>query len=125
MSFKLFFTTVFLSAALGAVQAEAGTCLTGDCHRALISKKYVHGPIAAEHAGAMGCVVCHIPAGKECSESEAGKFRPLAPPIIMCQTCHAKGNDTLHTVKEMDCLKCHDPHGSDTSQVFERSAKKV
>jgi hypothetical protein len=120
MSFKLLLTTVFLSAALGTVQLQARTCLTGDCHQALTSKKYIHGPIAAESAGALGCETCHIPAGKECSKSEAGEFRPLAPPITMCQICHAKGNDTLHSAKEMDCLKCHDPHGSDTSPVFER-----
>lgn len=120
MSFKFFFTTVVLTAALGTVQSHAGTCLTGDCHRALTSKKYIHGPIAAELAGALGCETCHIPAGKKCSASQAGKFRPLSPPITMCQICHAKGNDTLHTAQETDCLKCHDPHGSDTSPVFER-----
>jgi hypothetical protein len=120
MSFKLFLTTVFLTAVLGPALLQAGQCLTADCHSAFSVKKYVHGPIAAEQAGAKGCVACHIPAGKECSATEAGKFNILAPPNTMCQSCHAKGNDTLHSAKELDCLKCHDPHGSDTSPVFER-----
>lgn len=111
---------VFMSAVIAASQLQAATCLTGGCHEAFTSRKYVHGPIAAEHAGTMGCVRCHIPADKSCSENEAGAFKMLAPPNTMCQSCHSKGSSTQHSAKEIDCLTCHDPHGSDTSPVFER-----
>lgn len=112
--------TVLISVLLAVTQVEAGTCLTGGCHQALTEKKYLHGPIAAEQAGVTSCVTCHIPAGEECSESTPGSFKPLAPAGTMCQTCHTAGNDSLHTAENIECLECHDPHGSDTSPVFER-----
>jgi len=123
MSVKISITTAFTAAVLFASQVQAASCLTGGCHEQMVSKKYLHGPIAAEQADVMGCKACHIPAGKECSIDQAGTFKPLAPSITMCQTCHAKGNDTLHSAEELDCLQCHDPHGSDTSPVFERNRK--
>lgn len=117
---KILLPTVFISALLSISQLQAGTCLTGGCHQALTEKKYIHGPIAAEQAGVTSCVTCHIPAGQKCSENKAGSFKPLAPSVTMCQTCHAAGNDSLHTAENIECLDCHDPHGSDTSPVFER-----
>lgn len=121
MSFKLLITTACLTAVLGSAQLQASTCLTGGCHEKITSHKYIHGPIAAEQAGVMGCIACHVPADKECTATTAGTFKPMAASSTMCQTCHTKGNDTLHAAEEIDCLKCHDPHGSDTSPVFERN----
>jgi hypothetical protein len=38
----------------------------------------------------------------------------------MCNICHTRGAGTQHTAKKIDCLKCHDPHGSDRSPEFQR-----
>lgn len=100
--------------------AIAGTCLTGDCHNGLTDQRYLHGPVAAEQAGAMGCIACHFPTEKKCTKTEKGVFKELAKSTIMCQTCHAKGTDSLHSAKDLDCLECHDPHGSNTSPIFKR-----
>lgn len=123
MSFKLLITTTFMTVILGAAQLQASTCLTGGCHDQIISHKYIHGPVAAEQAGVMGCVTCHIPGEKKCSANSAGNFKPMADSSTMCQMCHSKGNDTLHSAENIDCLQCHDPHGSETSAVFERKSK--
>lgn len=120
MCLKLFFSAVFMSTLLCNVQAGAATCLTGGCHQALTSQKYVHGPIAAEQAGAKGCVACHIPAGKKCTQAKAGSFKPLAQPDKMCRICHSRGNGSQHSAKKINCLKCHDPHGSDKGPELKR-----
>lgn len=99
--------------------AKAG-CLTGSCHQQYATPKYLHGPVAAELAGGAGCSTCHIPAGKPCSPGKAGKFKPMASSTQMCQLCHTSGTGTQHSAKKIDCLKCHDPHGSETSAVLER-----
>ena len=120
MVFKVTFTVLFTTFVLGATQLQASNCLTGECHATLTAHKYIHGPVAAEQAGVMGCVACHIPGGKKCTKNSAGSFKIVAPPVTMCQSCHTKGNDSLHSAEELDCLECHDPHGSDTSPVFKR-----
>jgi len=114
MSFKLVFATVFTCTLPFTVQAGAATCLTSGCHQALTAQKYVHGPIAAEQAGGKGCTACHIPAGKKCSRTQAGSFKPLAEPEKMCQVCHSRENGTQHSAEKTNCLECHDPHCSDT-----------
>ncbi len=120
MSFRLALSTVCICALLWSVQAGAATCLTGSCHQALFSYKYVHGPIAAEQAGVKGCVACHVPAGKKCTPDKAGSFKPMAPPDKMCKLCHSRGNGSQHTAKKINCLKCHDPHGSDSGTDLKR-----
>ncbi|MDW7774200.1 MAG: cytochrome c3 family protein [Desulfobulbaceae bacterium] len=120
MSFKISIAAALMTAVLAASSLQASNCLTGGCHEKIIAGKYIHGPVAAEQAGAKGCITCHIPAGRECSENAAGSFQPLPPADTMCRMCHTRENDTRHTEKEQDCLKCHDPHGSDTSPVFLR-----
>lgn len=111
---------IFILATVLVIESEAASCLTGDCHKSLTAKKYLHGPIAAEMAGAQGCVTCHVPAGKPCSQGKKGAFKPLSPASQMCKICHAQGTGTQHSTKKIDCLKCHDPHGSDKSSELKR-----
>jgi putative hemolysin len=120
MFFRILFAPALLILLPGMAGAGGDTCLTGGCHQALNEKKYIHGPVAAEQAGAAGCTACHVPAGRECSPDAAGVFEPPAPAETMCQNCHTVGNETQHTTEERDCLRCHDPHGSDSSPVFVR-----
>ena len=120
MSTKLLLPTVcFLSFFLSSQAGTAG-CLTGSCHQNLTSTKYVHGPVAAELAGGTGCVACHVPDGKTCSESKGGSFKPITTAMKMCQHCHSRGTGTQHTAEKIDCLKCHDPHGSDAGPELKR-----
>ncbi|MBU0946166.1 MAG: hypothetical protein KJ804_17105 [Proteobacteria bacterium] len=92
--------------------AMAKGCLNGSCHQNLIQVQYVHGPVAAEMAGADGCVMCHLPNGPACTITLAGKFTLKEKDI--CLTCHEKGVGTQHTESEVEskCLTCHVPHGS-------------
>ena len=106
-------TLIIMLATILPGESEAASCLTGDCHKFLSKTKYLHGPVAAEMAGTQGCVACHVPAGKSCSSGKKGAFKPLAPASQMCKLCHARGTGTQHSTKKIDCLKCHDPHGSD------------
>ncbi len=93
--------------------AVAKGCLTASCHQGLAQLRYVHGPVAAEMAGADGCVMCHVPDGAACTPATAGKFTLTGKGI--CLGCHDKGVGSQHTESEVEskCLTCHVPHGSD------------
>ncbi|MHB8810199.1 MAG: hypothetical protein ACYC9M_09325 [Desulfobulbaceae bacterium] len=115
MNWRLIVFCFFLLAAGQVQPTRAASCLSGGCHQEIGARKYLHGPIAAEQAGNKGCVACHVPAGRECAQGRAGSFQPLAPSTRMCQVCHSRGTGTQHSSKQIDCLKCHDPHGSNRS----------
>jgi hypothetical protein len=120
MSWKFILAAVYAYLFVYTMPAGAASCLDGGCHTALTSKKYIHGPVAAEQAGVKGCAACHVPAGKKCSRSGAGSFKPMAPPDRMCQTCHSRGTGSQHSAKKINCLKCHNPHGSDAGPELTR-----
>ena len=117
---KLFVAPLFFLAIFFTGEAEASKCFTGNCHADLGKTKYLHGPIAAEKAGAQGCITCHVPAGKPCTKKGKGVYKILAPASLVCQICHTRGTGTQHSMKKIDCLKCHDPHGSDKSAALNR-----
>ncbi|RJX24566.1 MAG: hypothetical protein C4563_00145 [Desulfobulbus sp.] len=120
MSWKSLALVLTLLAIVAASPARAASCLAGGCHQDIAGRKYLHGPIAAEQMSGNGCAVCHVPAGKPCAPGKAGIFRPLEDPVRMCQRCHSRGTGTQHTSKKINCLKCHAPHGSDTSPDLQR-----
>lgn len=107
----------------GQGEAAPSACLNGSCHQGLTKSKYLHGPVAAEMAGAKACVMCHLPAGPACTAGGKGSFKLKGKDI--CLGCHTKGNGTQHSQSEIEskCLKCHAPHGSDTSRQFLRADK--
>ena len=115
LALSLFLLTLFF-----ATDSEASKCLNGSCHTNLVKTKFLHGPVAAEQAGAKGCVACHVPAGRACSKGKRGAFKPMIKSIKMCQVCHTKGTGTQHTRQNIDCLRCHDPHGSNKSAALNR-----
>ena len=117
---KMLIVNIFLLAIFIAGESEAATCVTGSCHSDLTKTKYLHGPVAAELAGGKGCVACHVPAGKACSKGSKGVFKILAPASLVCQICHARGTGTQHSIQKIDCLKCHDPHGSNKNTALNR-----
>lgn len=103
---------IILPILLTGVPALAATCLDGGCHQPLTTPRYLHGPVAAEMAGAKGCVACHRPNGKPCSEKRGGAFTFDKKEKEMCLRCHGKDAATEHTATAKNCLHCHDPHGS-------------
>jgi predicted CXXCH cytochrome family protein len=72
-----------------------GGCITRDCHKGMLSQKFVHGPVAVEL-----CEQCHVRTGKHA-------FRIAASGEELCYICHERGR-----AKKVNCVKCHDPHGS-------------
>ena len=96
-------------------------CLTGGCHQQLAATKYLHGPVAAEMAGVKACEMCHVSTSVKCSSSKGGKFSFKSREL--CSICHSKGTGSQHSDKKISskCLKCHDPHGSETSRYMLRS----
>jgi len=97
------------------------TCLNNGCHKPLTVTRYLHGPVAAELAGARACIVCHQPTGAPCLPNRAGEF--AMPTHDICLPCHGQKTATKHSASGKDCLKCHDPHGSETSRYLERDNK--
>ena len=112
-----------LFAMVGRGEAASSLCLNGACHQALTKPKYLHGPVAAELAGAKACVMCHLAAGPACTATSKGSFKLKGKDI--CLTCHTKGAGTQHSQGQIEskCLKCHAPHGSETSRQFLRADK--
>lgn len=117
---KMVFVAIFLLAISLNGKSSTATCLSGKCHTDITATKYLHGPVAAEKAGVNGCIACHVPAGKNCTQEKKGVFKPLPSPIEMCQICHARGTGTQHSNQKVNCLKCHDPHGSDKNAELNR-----
>ncbi len=103
--------------------AAAKTCIAGGCHKALVSPKFLHGPVAAEEAGAVGCASCHVPAGAACAPGKAGKFQLKTKHDRLCLLCHERGTATQHTKTRGNCLSCHTPHGSEQSPSLLRAGK--
>jgi len=120
MSIKVLFSGTILLIIFQVLQAQAATCLTGGCHQQLVSTKYLHGPVAAEQMGVKGCISCHVPAGRACTQTKGGVFKPMQPAYKMCQHCHSRGHGSQHTARKLDCLKCHDPHGSSRTPTLNR-----
>lgn len=85
--------------------------------------RYLHGPVAAEMAGAKGCIACHHPNGKPCTTSRGGAFSCNENEKEMCLLCHGEEAATEHTATEKGCLHCHDPHGSTKSANLLRNTK--
>ncbi|MDH4322123.1 MAG: hypothetical protein OEV73_11585 [Desulfobulbaceae bacterium] len=104
---------ILLPILLTSTPALSRTCLNGKCHQALTTARHLHGPIAAEMAGAKGCIACHLANGPACTKKRAGKFVLAKQEKELCKLCHGKGTATVHTDTQTECLRCHDPHGSD------------
>ncbi len=102
--------------------AAAGTCIAGGCHKEIVSAKFLHGPVAAEEAGAEGCVSCHVPAGAACTPSKAGQYAMKTKEDRLCLLCHERGTGTQHTRSKAGCLSCHAPHGSEESYKMMRAS---
>lgn len=100
--------------------AFSGSCIEGGCHQEKMSLKYLHGPVAAEEVMAGGCASCHASAGRGCTSSRGGSYKFSLEGSALCTMCHEAGTGTQHSQDEDECLECHNPHGSDTSDKFER-----
>lgn len=100
--------------------AFADSCIDGNCHKDIISTKFVHGPVAAEETGFQGCESCHVPTGAECG-TVGGKFKLRAEKKNLCTMCHEMGTSTDHTNREGKCLSCHNPHGSEKGPTLMRA----
>jgi hypothetical protein len=109
---------------LGVTNVAAQGCMAGGCHPGLAGAKYLHGPVAAEMAGANGCEMCHLASGVKCAVGRGGIFK--LKNTGLCVACHAKGAGTKHSAKETEakCLRCHVPHGSDRSRHLLRPERQ-
>lgn len=102
-----------------------GNKACADCHAA-ITKKFPSSPHARVHfegamAGQTGCESCHGPGSLHIQAGGSRKliFNPGKDPAS-CFQCHLETHAEFnlpqhHPVIEgrMNCVQCHDPHGSD------------
>jgi len=117
-----FLLTALSVLALGPGTAAAGTCISGGCHKEIVGAKFLHGPVAAEEAGAEGCASCHVPAGAPCTPSKPGQYAMKTKEDRLCLLCHERGTGTQHTRTRAACLSCHSPHGSEDSYKMMRAS---
>lgn len=119
--------------------AKRGAELCYECHSDMAvqikKKKFVHGPIDAGM-----CEACHDPHG---SQNESQLLKPINE---LCLSCHGHIRNQTHVVrtmsgqghplsgkknpakistgKDMSCISCHNPHGSDVRYFFVNNAEE-
>jgi predicted CXXCH cytochrome family protein len=74
------------------------------CHELDLSKKFVHGPVAAG-----GCTVCHSPHGSQYPYFLVSESKDF------CLHCHNKEDimkKEVHRTAQDGCTVCHDAHSS-------------
>lgn len=103
--------------------AEAKSCIDGSCHAAQVQFKFLHGPLAIEQSGNSGCASCHKSAGKVCTPKSAGVFVLTEEKDKLCTHCHEKSESPKHVARVSDCVKCHNPHGSNSGITLLRPRK--
>src|SRR5690242_784735 len=79
-------------------------CTGSGCHGALLTRKVMHGPVAAQK-----CLDCH-----QYADESQHRFKSLKAPNEGCTGCHdMKLKSVVHApVQKGNCTSCHDPHGS-------------
>ncbi|MFG0283397.1 MAG: cytochrome c3 family protein [Phycisphaerales bacterium JB039] len=82
------------------------TCVTAECHPAVKTKPFLHGPIRVN-----GCDGCH-----RLADPATHRYDFVDEQADMCALCHIPETPdapNLHDpFAQGDCLSCHDPHGS-------------
>jgi predicted CXXCH cytochrome family protein len=80
------------------------SCSTADCHAAIRSGNFVHGPVNVQQ-----CNACH-----EQPDPTKHVFAKIENASASCAACHdLRLRDSVHKpVADGDCLACHDPHHS-------------
>lgn len=93
-----------------AVDAQAASCLTAQCHAPIQALKVPHAPVQDGD-----CLSCHTQRSKEHPVKGGKSFEPAAMGAALCSQCHeGKGTQkVVHApVQEGDCASCHKPHGA-------------
>ncbi len=98
------------------IDMEGKTCIDYDCHAALQSKAFVHGPL---NKGS--CSPCHVQLMPNLHHFELSRKKEE-----LCQTCHilSMRNYIHQPVADGDCVGCHDPHQSDFQSILRADPSK-
>jgi len=85
------------------ISIPRGGCVTSECHSAMKSMPFTHGPVGVD-----ACDACH----KEVDPAKH-TFELLRPGEQLCNFCHQLdlSGPTVHKpVAEGRCVQCHNPH---------------
>jgi predicted CXXCH cytochrome family protein len=112
--------TLFVPKALSKEKTDASniqlrpSCVDAECHTTYRESKYVHGPVALKK-----CNVCHL------TVENRHVFTLVYTGEKLCTFCHEmKYKYFIHEpVAKGECIKCHDPHSSD-SPFFVKAGRK-
>ncbi len=99
------------------------SCINSQCHSEEVKHTFLHGPLAVKQ-----CFSCHAPIPVLPGEDKH-KFKILDSIPVLCFICHKDVNlkeDFHEPIAKGECLKCHDPHGSELkSQLRLPSSKEL
>ena len=114
-----------------------GDKVCADCH-ANIARNFptsAHARLHIEQTGMTGqhgCEACHGPGSKHVAAGGAGREKMIVNPgknPQACYECHLEVNAEFHlpehhpvTKGKMNCVQCHDPHGTDIFKAAGGSA---
>lgn len=93
--------------------AAAQTCIAGGCHQALVETRNSHQPAAAGD-----CLFCHRQKSAEHAQDSDTSFHLTFSGNRLCQQCHEDAAAVHASVAGIECLSCHDPHGSDAPSLL-------
>jgi len=98
----------------GVKAASENSCVTAQCHAALLKAKVVH-------EAARSCDDCHEAAATPHPQKGLRTFRLAQEGSELCKMCHTIKADEkyMHGPAAVgDCTSCHDPHASDNKALL-------
>jgi predicted CXXCH cytochrome family protein len=123
-SFLLVLFLVLAIAAAGSLYSKAeseDSCVTGQCHAAMLKGKDVH-PVAQP------CDTCHQAIVTPHPQKNKKTFKLTQDVPALCYMCHTPfgtKQDVHPPVKDGSCTLCHNPHDSDNQKLLTQPAREL
>lgn len=107
-----------------SANCQEKTCV--DCHKALVSRKFIHGPVDAD------CTFCHESTGVAHPNKGVKGFSIIFKGSELCYNCHTEhheantSNRYVHAaLADGSCTDCHEIHSSNDPKFLSTSVPEL